>query len=67
MIFLSSDMRQVWPGGDREDVTGLPVPDNRLTHTALKIRHKFDQSLAASAWHGVVDGGSCAAYRAVAF
>ena len=55
MIFLSSDMRQFWPGGDREDLTGLPVPDNRLTHTALKIRHKFDQSLAASAWHGVVD------------
>ena len=66
MISLSSDIRQVWPGGTG-DVTGLLVTDNRLTHTALKISHKFDQSLAASAWHGVVDGGSCAAYRSVTF
>lgn len=67
MIFLSSDIRQVRPGGDRKHVIGLPVPDNRLAHTALKIRHKFDQSLTASAWHGVVDGGPCSAYRSVAF
>ena len=67
MIFLSSDMRQVWPGGEWKHVIRLLVSDNRLAHTALKIRHKFDQSLTASTWHGVVDGGSCSAYRSVAF